>query len=64
MALEKGDPEVSIGVVFEAAAIVGVRLLEQDKYDLQKLSNTVSNLSSVLPKRAKQPKKRKLDDDF
>ena len=63
MAIEKGDPNVAIGVVFEAATIVGVRLLENDKMSLQKLSNTVSNFAAVLPKKAKQ-KIEKYNDDF
>jgi transcriptional regulator with XRE-family HTH domain len=63
MALEKGDPNVSIGIVFEAATIVGVRLLEEDKTSMQKLSNIVSSLTSVLPKKAKA-KTEKINDDF
>jgi transcriptional regulator with XRE-family HTH domain len=63
MAIEKGDPEVAIGVVFEAATIVGVRLLGDDTKSIQKLSNTVSHLMTVLPKKAKKSKKE-IDDDF
>lgn len=63
MGIEKGDPYVAIGVVFEAAAIVGVRLLEEDKYAMQKLANTVSNLAAVLPKRSKHLKEN-INDDF
>lgn len=37
MYLEKGNPKVAIGIVFEAAAIVGVPLLAEDLEGLQKL---------------------------
>lgn len=63
IALEKGNPDVSIGAVFEAAAIVGVRLLADDRQSLQKLSNVVANFTTVLPQRSKH-KQEKLDDDF
>lgn len=63
IAIEKGSPDVAIGTVFEAAVIVGVRLLEEDKYSLQKLSNTVSNLTSILPKRSGHSQEI-VDDDF
>lgn len=63
MAIEKGNAEISVGTVFEAAAIVGVPLLTSDKYSLEQLSTTISNLASILPKRSKSPQKR-VDDDF
>lgn len=63
MAIEKGDPDVSIGAVFEAAYIVGVRLIEDDKMSMQRLSNTIANLTAILPKKAKQ-KKIILNDNF
>jgi transcriptional regulator with XRE-family HTH domain len=63
MAIEKGDPEVAIGVVFEAAYIVGVRLIEDDKMSMQKLSNTIANLTAILPKKAKKTT-GKYNDNF
>lgn len=63
MSLEKGDPDVAVGVVFEAAAIVGVKLLEDDKSGIQKLSSHISNLRSILPKKARRSH-TEIDDDF
>jgi DNA-binding XRE family transcriptional regulator len=63
ISLEKGDPDVAIGVVFEAAAIVGVKLMEDDKSDLQKLSSNISHLRSILPKKIKRSH-TEIDDDF
>jgi len=63
IAVEKGDPKVGVGTVFEAAAIVGIPLLADDRYELNKLASTVASLAGVLPERARR-KKVALDDDF
>lgn len=63
MAIEKADPKVAIGAVLEAAAILGVPLLAEDRDDLNRLATTVSNIASLLPARG-QGKKVKLDDNF
>ncbi len=61
MALERGDPTVSIGVVFEAAYIVGIPLLGDELY---KTAANVSHLVAVLPKRVRRHSKKELNDDF
>ena len=61
--LEKGDPKVGVGTVFEAATIVGIPLLAEDQYALNKLATTVANLASVLPERGRR-KKVAVRDDF
>ena len=63
IALEKGDPKVGVGTVFEAAAIVGIPLLADDQRALNKLATTVANLPSILPERGRR-KKVALQDDF
>ena len=63
MAIERGDPKVAIGVVFEAAVIVGVPLLAQDKQELQKLEHTLAGFNAVLPKRV-HSKNEPIDDNF
>ena len=63
IALEKGEPKVSVGTVFEAATIVGIPLLAEDQRTLHKLATTVANLASVLPERS-QRKKVTVTDDF
>ncbi len=63
MAIERGDPKVAIGVVFEAAVIVGVPLFAEDKQELQKLERTLTSIYSVLPKRVRV-KNEPIDDNF
>jgi transcriptional regulator with XRE-family HTH domain len=63
IALEKGNPKVGVGTVFEAATIVGVPLLAEDQHAIDKLSTTVASLASVLPERGRR-KKVALRDDF
>lgn len=63
MAIERGDPTVAIGIVFEAAVIVGIPLLAEDKQALQTLERTIANFNTVLPKRVR-PKNEPVDDNF
>ena len=63
MALERGDPKVAVGTVFEAAAVVGVPLVAPDERELARLSGVVAGLASVLPERVGR-KRTRLDDDF
>ena len=63
MAIEKGSPKVAIGVVFEAAAILGIRLLAEDEPTLQKLGSTITSFNAVLPKRVRL-KNEPIDDNF
>ena len=61
IALEKGDPHVAIGAVFEAALIVGIPLLAEDQETFQRLEKTVTLFNSLLPKRIRETKP---DDNF
>lgn len=63
MAIEKGDPKVAIGVVFEAATIVGIPLLADNNQELQKLERTLASFIAVLPKRVRL-KNEPTDDNF
>ena len=63
IALEKGEPKVGVGTVFEAATIVGIPLLASDQRQFNKLTTTVANLTSILPERGRR-KKVALQDDF
>jgi transcriptional regulator with XRE-family HTH domain len=63
IAVEKGDPKVGVGTVFEAATIVGIPLVADDQHELTKLASTVAGLASVLPERGRR-KKATLEDDF
>jgi transcriptional regulator with XRE-family HTH domain len=61
--LEKGNPNVAIGTVFEAATIVGIPLMGNDPRQLTKLSQAIANLVEILPSKGFS-KKVELDDDF
>lgn len=63
IAIEKGDPKVSIGTVFEAATIVGIPILSSDREELKGLANSILGLTTVLPQRSGR-KKHKVNDDF
>jgi len=63
MSIEKGDPHVAVGSVFEAANTVGVPLLGDDVDGLEKATKHALLLTALLPKRARS-KKEDLDDNF
>ena len=63
IAIEKGNPRVAVGTVFEAAAIVGVPLIAQDQHELDQLSNRLAVITHVLPKRSGR-KSAPIEDDF
>ena len=62
-AIENGSPTVALGTVFEAAVIVGIPLLAEDKRALDHLATSVAAIAQVLPK-VGRGKNRKVDDDF
>ncbi len=61
--IEKGDLKCEIGVVFEAATIVGVKLFDADETTLtQHIRHTEEKLA-LLPKSVRKTSKA-ADDDF
>ncbi len=63
VAIEQGSPTVALGTVFEAAVIVGIPLLAEDKKDLDELAASIAAIARVLPKRGRG-KTPVIDDDF
>ena len=61
--IEKGDPATTIGLVFEVATLVGVRLFDADIDDLTKHRAETDARLSLLPKNTHAPR-RSVDDDF
>ena len=61
--IEKGDPKVEIGLVFEAAAIVGIKLFDADEQGLAELTERTDDRIALLPKHVHKAGKR-VDDDF
>ena len=61
--IERGDPGCGIGPVFEAAAIVGLRLFDSSPAALSQMSDEVRAAVTLLP-RAVRPVKIETNDDF
>lgn len=61
--IEKGDPHCAIGAVFEAAAIVGVRLFDADQTRLTEMVRTQKATLTLLP-RSVRVSKIEVQDDF
>lgn len=63
IAIEKGDPKVAIGTVFECAHILGIPLFSDNPLQLSQWQATLNTFSGILPKKART-KKPKVSDEF
>jgi transcriptional regulator with XRE-family HTH domain len=61
--IERGDPGCSIGAVFEAATIVGIRLFDADQPTLTTSIASNQQTLTLLPKSAR-PSRKAIKDDF
>ena len=61
--LERGEPTVALGVVFEAAVIVGVPLFTADERELPALAAAAQQRLALLPARVTKPLVV-IDDNF
>ena len=61
--IEKGDMKCEIGLVFEVATLVGIRLFEADALSIGSLEERVEDKIALLPKSIRKPK-RPVSDDF
>ena len=61
--IENGDLGCTLGAVFEAAAVVGVRLFDTDQATLTGAVTSSTAVMTLLPKSVRAPRVR-LDDDF
>lgn len=61
--IEKGAAGPEIGIVFEVAALVGVRLFDHDERALQLHAARLDEKLTLLPKSVRHGVK-KIDDDF
>lgn len=48
--VESGDPKIEIGIMFEAAALVGVKLFDSNEKGITALSERMDDRIAVLPK--------------
>lgn len=61
--MEKGDPRVEAGLMFEAAAIVGVKLFDTDEKGITALESRTDDRIAVLPKHIYKTGKQ-VEDEF
>lgn len=61
--IEKGDPKVEVGLVFEAATIVGVKLFDSDDGGMAALSARTDDRIALLPKHVYKAGRR-VPDEF
>ncbi len=61
--IEKGAAGPEIGIVFEAAALAGVRLFDPDGQSLQRENARLDEKLTLLPKSVR-PRVKEPDDDF
>jgi len=61
--IEKGAPGPEVGIVFEVASLVGVRLFEYDERTLQVHNSRLEEKLTLLPKSVRHTVKE-VDDDF
>jgi len=62
--IEKGDPSVAIGRVFEVASLVGVRLFDDQSARLASHIARTDDKLAVLPSAVRKSGKTPVDDDF
>lgn len=61
--LEQGDPKVELGIAFEACAILGIALFEQDAHGLTTRLEEAGRHVALLPSRVRS-KRPAISDDF
>ncbi|MGK2950760.1 MAG: helix-turn-helix transcriptional regulator [Thiobacillus sp.] len=62
--IEKGDPKVEIGIMFEAATLVGVNLFEADNGRLSGNIARTDDKLALMPKAIHKPSAKGVKDDF
>ena len=60
--MERGDPTVEMGITFEAAALVGVKLFDSDEKGINRLSDRMDDRIAVLPKHVYKTGKKVVDE--
>lgn len=62
--IEKGNLSVAIGLAFEVAALVGLRLFDAQHATLTGHIARTEDQLAVLPSAVRRPRKQAVDDDF
>lgn len=61
--IEKGDTSCEIGLVFETAVLVGLKLFDSETTSLDSQTRRADEIIALLPKSTHRPK-QKVDDNF
>jgi len=61
--LEGGDPKAELGLAFEACALLGIRLFDEDAAGLAARLDEAGRRAALLPKRSR-PAQVTISDDF
>ncbi|MEI7860962.1 MAG: helix-turn-helix transcriptional regulator [Acidimicrobiales bacterium] len=61
--IERGDPSVAMGTVFEVASLLGIPLLSPDRTSLAQLADQTSARLTLLPARVRA-RRLEVHDDF
>ena len=61
--IEQGDMSVSLGLAFEVATLVGIKLFEAEQDTLRRALKEADERIALLPKHT-HPRKRTIEDDF
>lgn len=61
--IEKGDPTVAMGLVFEVAALTGVKLFDEKSATLSHLLSRTDDKLTLLPNSVRKRRKT-IEDDF
>ncbi len=62
--IEKGNLNVAMGLIFEAAVLVGVKLFDEERSSLVSHSSRADDKLAVLPNTVRKRGKVSVDDDF
>jgi len=62
--IEKGDLSVAIGLVFEVATLVGVKLFDDERSSLVSHISRVDDKLALLPSAVRKRRKVTVDDNF
>ena len=60
--IEQGDPACAVGVVFEVASLLGIKLFDADQATLSANNQIVQQTLTLLPKAARGSRKPVKDD--
>lgn len=62
--IEKGDMSVEIGLMFEVAVLVGIKLFDEERSSLVSHISRADDKLAVLPKAVHKRRKVSVEDDF